>query len=184
MVSTLQLSSFSFVLLTVLQLSMQLRSVAATSMHNDICSNAELITSLPFRTTGNTSAVTNLQMANNPTDLSRNISCGFATQGAGVWYQLEGSDQFLQALVSDVDQQFRMVVAIMTGVSCNQLECFQDYSITNQRTQPTSEWFAAKGTTYYLRVAGVLGMDVGPFTLTIQVRVMYFSLSLCVCVCV
>jgi hypothetical protein len=43
----------------------------------------------------------------------------------------------------------------------------------NQRTQPTSTWFAKKGESYFLHVAGIADDDVGEFQLEIEVR--YYS---------
>jgi hypothetical protein len=152
--------TFLLVLLSVLSL----RETTA----NDDCVDAIVVSSFPAMLTGNTSQAT--VDFPDPTNSFRNLTCGIPATSAGIWYRLEGDNQFIKARVTDVDTA-SFSTALFTN-TCDDLQCLlvSDYSSTNQRTQPTSEWFAREGETYFLHVTSVGETPGGAFSLEIEVR--------------
>jgi hypothetical protein len=155
-------SRFILVLLSVLSL----RETTA----NDECVDAIVVSSFPVTFTGNTSQAT--VDFPDPTDNLRNLTCGIPATSAGIWYRLEGNNQFVKAQVTDIDTA-SFSTALFTN-TCDDLQCLlaSDYSLTNQRTQPTSEWFAQEGETYFLHVTSVGETPGGAFDLEIEVCIM------------
>ena len=164
-----------------------------TATANDECTAAIHVTTFPFFHESNLLSAT--ADFGTPTDTLRNLTCGIATDGPGVWYHIQSQeqfDQFLQAVLTDAPvennntnnnnetQQQQFNTALFTGTSCDDLTCvpFSAYQLENQQTQPTSTWFALAGQSYYLHVAGIDANQVGGYTLQVTALLQNVSLSI------
>jgi hypothetical protein len=139
---------------------------------NDECADAIDITSFPFSTTGDVTKATSDFV--NPTDTLGNLTCGISPRAIGVWYRIESTtSNFLQATITKAPEwPTKFNAALFEGSSCTDKICRQapgDYQMENQRTQPTLTWFAQPGVSYYLHVAGIDEVEVGPFDLDVEV---------------
>jgi hypothetical protein len=153
---------------TVVLLSL---SIAGT-FANDECEFAVLVNTFPYQIDGDSNQST--ADFPNPADNVLNQTCGIQPEGRGIWYQIESDvDQLLKATLTDApDTSTQFNTALFVGGSCDTAECmpFRQYQMENQRTQPTSTWFAKRGESYFLHVAGIADADVGAFKLEIEVR--------------
>lgn len=138
---------------------------------NDDCVDSVLIDSFPSAITGDVRQATSDFTI--PTDTSRNLTCGIGTEALGVWYRIEAgtTGKFLKAVVKDSPTtNAKFNVALFQGSSCEDLQCMlaREYSLENQRTEPSLTWYAQNDVSYFLHVAGINANEVGMFDLTVD----------------
>eukprot|EP00339_Tiarina_fusa_P002845 CAMPEP_0117038524 /NCGR_PEP_ID=MMETSP0472-20121206/27096_1 /TAXON_ID=693140 ORGANISM="Tiarina fusus, Strain LIS" /NCGR_SAMPLE_ID=MMETSP0472 /ASSEMBLY_ACC=CAM_ASM_000603 /LENGTH=287 /DNA_ID=CAMNT_0004748763 /DNA_START=8 /DNA_END=867 /DNA_ORIENTATION=+ len=106
-----------------------------------------------------------------PSDNLRNVTCGIKPEARGVWYRINGKGSFLEAKLTDsAGTATDFNTALFRGSSCETMECMlpSEYQIENQRTEPTSTWYAQDGESYFYHVTGISQDAVGAYDLSVK----------------
>uniref|UniRef100_A0A7R9WUN2 Uncharacterized protein n=2 Tax=Craspedostauros australis TaxID=1486917 RepID=A0A7R9WUN2_9STRA len=149
---------------------------------NDDCADAVAIStgSLPTTISGQFESAT--PDFPTPSNTVNNATCGIHRDRPGVWYAIEGNDDFLRALVEETTAGVDGVVNVNTALfersdgssACSNpssdLECirFSEYSLEQAQANLTSTWYAQKDVVYYLHVAAKANVANASFDVTFE----------------
>jgi len=155
-----------------ISLCLALILASANVAGNDDCADAIVIDvgDLPSFSVADTTTAT-VDFAE-PADNLMNLTCRVSSVSRGVWYKLTGTDALLEAKVQTDDPDVAIRTALFVGESCGDWKCLRpdaDYELMDDRTTPTSTWFAREGEKYWLHVTGVNASDVGMLEISIGV---------------
>jgi hypothetical protein len=138
---------------------------------SDECFASTILSQFPYVGAGETTQAT--VDFPDPSDSFSNLTCGIKPEARGVWYRIEGRGSFIEAKLIDAsgtDTDFN--TALFRGSSCQDMECMlpSEYQLENQRTEPTSTWYAQEGESYFYHVTGISQDAVGPYNIFVKVR--------------
>eukprot|EP00980_Cylindrotheca_fusiformis_P015790 scaffold4590_cov112-Cylindrotheca_fusiformis.AAC.8 len=123
------------------------------------CDGITMIPSFPSRVGGNTGLADMAVREQTLSKISRSqlplhVSCDetnstYDIDTPGVWYQLEGQDQFIQAEIETADESKKPKFALFQGSNCAQeLECVRGHQ---EDDGMELRWFGEEGVTYYFK---------------------------------
>jgi hypothetical protein len=145
---------------------------------SSVCEGIISIPSFPYRTGGDTaSASMALPTLTRSSKLPLHLSCdgmdstpSYDTDTPGMWYQIEGHNQFILAAIETADDS-RQIFALFQGSNCGEeLECVLGHE---QEYENELTWFGEEGVTYYFKVFANPEENKGLFLLDLDVSAFF-----------
>jgi hypothetical protein len=145
---------------------------------SSVCEGITSIPSFPYRIGGDTAlASMALPTLTRSSKRPLHLSCdgtdstpSYDTDTPGLWYQIEGHNQFILATIETADD-FKQSFALFQGSNCGEeLECVLGHA---QEYENELTWFGEEGVTYYFKVFAVPEENKRLFLLDLNVSAFF-----------